>query len=115
MSSAYSSGIRLVKVYAKWKRNLVLTIIIAIFLIAFFQAIFYQDASVKYYFLYYHSLLKPILVHLRRILLAFLAVLAILFVVLYITHSMPKRTIGALGILLYIIGNILLFLHTLLI
>jgi hypothetical protein len=37
-----------------------------------------------------------------------------MFVILFITHSTPKKTLGALGILLFIAGNILLFLHTLL-
>lgn len=114
ISNSYSNGLRLVKEYAKWNRKIVLAIIIAIILIAIFQAMFYQDASVRDYFLHYYSQMKIILVPMRRILLVFLAVLAILFVILFISHSMPKRTLGALGVLLYIIGNILLFLHTLL-
>ncbi len=87
--------------------------IITIVLIALFQAVLYQDASVRDYFVYYYSLMEPILMPLRRIFRASLAVLAILFVILFITHYTPKRTLGALGILLYIVGNILLFLHTL--
>jgi hypothetical protein len=74
---------------------------------------FYQSASVRDYTIYYYSLAKPILMPLRRILLVSLAVLSIMFVILFISHSAPKKTLGALAILLYIIGNILLFLSTL--
>ena len=114
LSKAYSKSLKLVKVYAKWNRLIIITIITVIVIIAIYQAISYHNALVKDYFIYYYSLVKPILIPLRRILLASLGVIAIMFVILFITHSTPKKTLGALGILLYIIGNILLFLHTLL-
>ena len=114
LSKAYSKSLKLVKVYAKWNRWIIITIITVIVLIAIYQTISYHNALVKDYVIYYYSLVKPILIPLRRILLASLGVIAIMFVILCITHSTPKKTLGALGILLYIIGNILLFLHTLL-
>lgn len=113
ISNAYSEGFRMFKVYSKRKRKIVLAIFIAIILIALFQAMLYQNASVRDYFVHYYSLIKPVLMPLRRIFWISLAVLAILFVILFITNLMPKRTLGALGILLYIIGNTLLFVHTL--
>ncbi len=114
ISNSYSNVLKMVKEYAKWNRKVVFAIIIAIILIAIFQAMLYQDASVRDYFLHYYNQMKIILVPMRRILLIFLAILAVMFVILFISHSMPKKTIGALGILLYIVGNVLLFLHTLL-
>ncbi len=113
LSNAYSNGLKRFKVYAKRKRKIILATIITVILIALFQSVLYQDASVRDYFVYNYSLIKPILMPLRRIFRASLVVLAILFVILFVTHYTPKRTLGALGILLYIIGNILLFLHTL--
>jgi len=113
ISKAYSKSLKLVKVYAKWNRWIIITIITVIVFIAIYQTIFYHSASVKDYIIYYYSLVKPILIPLRRILLASLGVISIMFVILFITHSTPKKTIGALGILLFIVGNILLFLHTL--
>ena len=95
-------------------RLIIITIITVIVFIAIYQTISYQSASVKDYTIYYYSLVKPILIPLRRILLVSLGVISIMFVILFITHSTPKKTLGALGILLFIAGNILLFLHTLL-
>ncbi|MCX6680198.1 MAG: hypothetical protein NTX42_07530 [Methanothrix sp.] len=114
ISKAYSKSLKLVKVYAKWNRMIIITIITVIIFIAIYQTISYHNALVRDYFIYYYSLVKPILIPLRRILLASLGVISIMFVILFITHSTPKKTLGALGILLYIVGNILLFLHTLL-
>ena len=113
ISKAYSNSLRAVKVYAKWNRWIIFTTITVIILIAIYQTMFYHSASVRDYTIYYYSLVKPILIPLRRILLVSLAVLSIMFVILFIGHSAPKKTLGALAILLYIIGNILLFLHTL--
>lgn len=59
-----------------------------------------------------YSIVKNLLIPLRRTLLVSLAMLAILFIILFISHSAPKRTLGALGFLFYIVGNMLLFLHT---
>lgn len=114
ISKAYSKSLKIVKVYAKWNRRIIFIIITAIILIAIYQTIFHYSASVRY-FIYYYDLVKPILIPLRRILLVSLAVLSIMFVILFIGHSAPKKILGALAILLYIIGNILLFLHTLII
>jgi len=113
ISKAYSNSLRAVKIYAKWNRWIVFTIITVIILIAIYQTMFYQSAGVRDYIIYYYSLVKPILIPLRRILLVSLAVLSIMFVILFIGHSAPKKTLGAMAILLYIIGNILLFIHTL--
>jgi hypothetical protein len=113
ISKAYSKSLKLVKVYAKWNRLIIITIITGIVFIAIYQTISYHSASVKDYTIYYYSLVKPILIPLRRILLASLSVISIMFVILFISHSTPKKTLGALGILLFIVGNILLFLHTL--
>lgn len=113
ISKAYSKSLKIVKVYAKWNRWIIFAIITVIVFIAIYQTIFYHSASAKDYIIYYYSLVKPILIPLRRILLVSLTVISILFVILFITHSTPKKTLGALGILLYIIGNILLFIHTL--
>jgi hypothetical protein len=113
ISKAYSKSLKIVKAYAKWNRWIIITIITVIVFIAIYQTIFYHSASVKDYIIYYYSLVKPILIPLRRILLVSLGVISIMFVILFITHSTPKKTLGALGILLFIVGNILLFLHTL--
>ncbi len=113
ISKAYSNSLKIVKAYAKWNRWIIITIITVIVFIAIYQTIFYHSASVKDYIIYYYSLVKPILIPLRRILLVSLGVISIMFVILFITHSTPKKTLGALGILLFIVGNILLFLHTL--
>jgi hypothetical protein len=113
ISKAYSKSLKIVKAYAKWNRWIIITIITVIVFIAIYQTMFYHSASVKDYIIYYYSLVKPILIPLRRILLASLGVISIMFVILFITHSTPKKTLGALGILLFIVGNILLFLHTL--
>lgn len=113
ISKAYSSSLRAVKIYAKWNRRIVFTIITVVILMAIYQTLFYQSGGVKDYFIYYYSLVKPILIPLRRVLLVSLVVLSIMFVILFIGHSVPKKTLGAMAILLYIIGNILLFIHTL--
>ncbi len=113
ISNDYNKLLRLVKVYAKWNRWIIFTIIIAIILIALYQTIFYNNASLRDYIVHYYSLAKLVLIPLRRVLLVSLAVLAVMFIILFIARFAPKRTLGALGILLYIIGNILLFLHTL--
>jgi Na+/melibiose symporter-like transporter len=112
ISNAYSTSLKMVKAYAKWNRRIIFIIIAVIILIALYQTIFQYDASVRYFF-YYYNLVKPVLIPLRRILLASLAVISIMFVLLFIGHSAPKKILGALAILLYIIGNILLYLHTL--
>jgi hypothetical protein len=113
ITNAYSKGLRIVKAYAKWNRWIILIIITAIVLITLYETIFYHSASVGNYIVYYYSLAKSLLIPMRRILLASLAVLFIMFIILFIAHSAPKRTLGAFGILFYILGNIMLFLHTL--
>ena len=69
ISKAYSKSLRTVKVYAKWNRLIIITIITVIVFIAIYQTIFYHSASVRDYTIYYYSLVKPILIPLRRILL----------------------------------------------
>lgn len=113
ISKAYNRSLRFAKRFAKFNRRALFVIIAVVVLIAIFQTIISQDASLREYFMYYYSMAKPLLIHMRRILIVSLAVLAAMFVILFIAHSAPKRTLGAIGILLYIIGNMLLFLHTL--
>jgi hypothetical protein len=113
ISRAYNRCFRGVKSWAKFNRWVLAAIITAVILVAIYQAMFAHSASVEEYFMYYYSLVKPILIFLRRILLGFLGLLAILFIILFITRSSPKGTLGALAILLYIAGNVMLFIHTL--
>lgn len=113
ISKAYDRLLRFVKNFAKFNRKAVFIIITIIILLTIYQTIFYHNSSLLEYFKYYYGIVKHLLIPMRRILLVSLAVLVTLFVILFIAHSAPKRTLGALGILLYILGNILLFLHTL--
>jgi hypothetical protein len=113
ISNAYSRSLRRVKTCAKYNRLIFYTIIAVIILMALYKIIFDHDAIVRADVTNYINFVEPILMPLRRVLLVSLAMVSIMFVILFIAHSAPKRTLGALGILLYIIGNILLFLHTL--
>ncbi len=113
ISKAYSRSLKRVKICAKYNRYIIFTVIAVAILVAFYQIIFHPSAGAKDYIINYYSLVKSILVPMRKVLLISLAMVSIMFVILFIAHSAPKRTIGALGILLYIVGNILLFLHTL--
>jgi hypothetical protein len=112
-SNAYNRLSKFVKRYAKFNRKAVLIIITAVILLTIYQTIFYHSSSLLDYLIHDYSIVKNLLLPMRRILIVSLAVLAILFVILFIARSAPKRTLGALGILLYITGNILLYLHTL--
>jgi hypothetical protein len=112
-SKAYNRCSRFVKAFAKFNRRAIFIIIIAVVLMALIQTIHYHDTSLEDYFIQYFSIFKPLMIHMRRILFGSLALLIIMSAILYIAHSAPKRTLGALGILLFIIGNVLLYLHTL--
>jgi hypothetical protein len=112
ISKAYSRSLRRVKLCAKYNRLIFFSIIAVIILMAFYKIIFDHNAILRDDIVNYVNLVEPIITPLRKVLLVSLAMVSIMFVILYIAHSAPKRTLGALGILLYIIGNILLFLHT---
>ena len=112
-TKAYNRCIKFVKTFAKLNRKAVLVIVVLVVLIALIQAIHYHNTDLVDYFIQYFSIFKPLMVHMRRILIVSLVLMAIMYVILFIAHSAPKRTIGALGILVFIIGNALLFLHTL--
>ncbi|RQW79002.1 MAG: hypothetical protein EHM14_10235 [Methanothrix sp.] len=112
ISKAYSRSLRRVKLCAKCNRLIFITIIAVVVLMALYKIILDHDAILRDDIANYVNLVEPILIPLRRVLLVSLAMVSIMFVILFIAHSAPKRTLGALGILLYITGNILLFLHT---
>jgi hypothetical protein len=113
IAKAYNRSLRRVKICAKYNRYVFFTIILVIILMALYKIIFDHDVMAKDYITNYVSLIEPMLMPVRKILLISAAMVAIMFVILFIARSAPKRTIGALGILLYILGNVLLFLHTL--
>lgn len=113
MQKAYNRLLRFFKNFAKFNRKAIVIIITIIILLTIYQTIFYHNSSLSEYFKYYYGIVKHLLIPMRRILLVSLVMLSIIYVILFIIHSAPKRTLGALGILLYILGNILLFLHTL--
>ena len=112
ISKAYSRSLKRVKVCAKYNRLIFITIIAVVVLLALYKIIFDHNAVFRDDITNYVSLVEPILTPLRKILVVSLGMAAIMFVILFIARSAPKRTLGALGILLYIIGNLLLFLHT---
>ena len=61
ISKVYSKSLRAVKVYAKWNRWIIFTIITAIILIAICQTILYHSDSVRDYTIYYYNLVNPFL------------------------------------------------------
>jgi hypothetical protein len=112
LSKTYSKLSGRVKTYAKWNRWLIFTILLVVISLSVYQAIFYSTSSLLDYIIYYYGLAKLILIPLRRTLLVSLSILAIIFIVLFIARSTPKKMIGAFAILLFTFGNMLLFLST---
>lgn len=113
VSKAYNRLLRFVKNFAKFNRKAVFIIITIVVLLTIYQTILYHNSSLRDYFMYYYGIVKHLLIPMRRILLVSSSMLAIILIILFISSYAPKRSLGALGILLYILGNILLFLHTL--
>jgi predicted anti-sigma-YlaC factor YlaD len=113
ISKAYNNFSRRIKVYAKWNRWLILTILFVVISLSVYQTLFYSASSLWDYITYYYGLTKLILIPMRRVLLASLSILAVMFIILFIARSTPKKMIGAFAILLFTVGNMLLFLSTL--
>ncbi|MDQ1311681.1 MAG: hypothetical protein QG605_220 [Euryarchaeota archaeon] len=113
LSRIYNKFSKIVKKYAKWNRRLILAIILVVILLSIYQEIFYSTSDLLDYIKYYYGLTKLILIPLRRVLMVSLFILAVMFIVLFIARSTPKKMIGAFAILLFTIGNLLLFLSTL--
>jgi len=113
ISRAYNRLFKAFKRYSKLNRRVVLVVLLVVVLLAVYQTMLYHNESLKEYMIFYYGLLNPILIPMRRILFGLLSVLAVLFLILSIARYTPKRTIGALGILFFALGNALLFLSTL--
>jgi hypothetical protein len=112
LSRTYDKFSKKVKAYAKWTRRFMLAIFLMVILLSVYQIIFYSTSSLLDYITYYYDLIKHILMPLRRGLLVSLSILSVMFIILFIARSTPKKMIGAFAILLFMIGNMLLFLST---
>ncbi|MFZ2472370.1 MAG: hypothetical protein WAW52_10570 [Methanothrix sp.] len=113
LSKIYNKFSKRVKRYAKWNRLLIFTVLLVVISLSVYQVIFYSTSGLLDYLTYYYGLAKNILIPLRRALLVSFAILAAMFIILFIARSTPKKMIGAFAILLFTFGNILLFLSTL--
>ena len=113
LSNAYGRLSKNVKTFAKWNRRLIAVVLLLVISISIYQEIFYSTSSLREYIVYYFDFAKIILLPLRRTLLTSLAILAAMFIILYLARSTPKKMIGAIAILLFTFGNLLLFLSTL--
>jgi hypothetical protein len=113
LSKIYNRFSKRVKIYSKWNRRLILAVFLVIVSLSVYQTLFYSASSLLDYITYYYDLAKHILIPLRRVLLVSLAILAVMFIILFVARSTPKKMIGAFAILLFIFGNMLLFLSTL--
>ncbi|MCK9440921.1 MAG: hypothetical protein M0Q13_05825 [Methanothrix sp.] len=113
ISNAYNNISKKINVYTKWNRRLILAILLVVISLSVYQTMFYSASSLWDYITYYYGLTKLILIPMRRVLLASLSILAVMFIILFIARSTPKKMIGAFAILLFTVGNMLLFLSTL--
>ncbi|OPY53626.1 MAG: hypothetical protein A4E49_01323 [Methanosaeta sp. PtaU1.Bin112] len=113
LSNAYSRLSKRIKTFAKWNRRLIAVVLLLVVSISVYQEIFYSSSSLRDYIIYYFEFVKIILQPLRRTLLSSLGILAVMFIILYLARSTPKKMIGAFAILLFTFGNLLLFLSTL--
>jgi len=113
LSNAYGRLSKGVKTLAKLNRRLIAVVLLLVISISIYQEIFYSTSSLREYIVYYFDFAKIILLPLRRTLLTSLAILAAMFIILYLARSTPKKMIGAIAILLFTFGNLLLFLSTL--
>jgi hypothetical protein len=113
LSKTFNRFSKRIKIYAKLNRWLILAILLVVISLSVYQTISYSASSLLDYITYYYDLAKHILIPLRRVLLVSLSILAVMFIILFISRSTPKKMIGAFAILLFIVGNVLLFLSTL--
>lgn len=97
----------------KFNRKVLLVIIVGVILLSVYQEAFYHQSTLVEYILYFYGMAKHLLALIHTVLIAVIAVAVITYILMFVARRAPKRTIGALGLLLFIIGNILLFLHTL--
>lgn len=112
LSIIYNRLSKRVKIYSKWNRLLIATVLLIVISLSVYQVIFYSTSSLLDYITYYYGLAKIILIPLRRALQVSLAILAVMFIILFMARSTPKKMIGAFAILLFTFGNMLLFLST---
>ena len=108
----YNRFSKRVKNYSKWNRSFIFTLLFVVISLSVYQFISNSATSLLDYMTYYYGFAKLVLIPLRRVLLASLAILAVMFILLFIARSTPKKMIGAFAILLFMLGNILLFLST---
>jgi hypothetical protein len=113
ISTAYNMFSRKIKILAKWNRKLIAITFLIVFLLSVYQIIFHSASTIWDYIRYYYSIAKLILMPMREVLMASLFILAVMFVILFIARSTPKKMIGAFAILSFLVGNMLLFLSTL--
>ncbi|MFB3765971.1 MAG: hypothetical protein ACE14P_12100 [Methanotrichaceae archaeon] len=112
-SKAFYRSTKAAKAIMKLNRKVLLVIVIAIIALSTYQVMFYHQSTLAEYFMYYYRIAKQLLGPIHKILAGVIAVAIITYILMFIAHRAPKKTVGALGLLLFIIGNILLFLHTL--
>ena len=108
----YNRFSKRVKNYSKWNRSFIFTLLFVVISLSVYQFISNSATSLLDYMTYYYGFAKLVLIPLRRVLLASLAILAVMFILLFIARSTPKKMIGAFAILLFMFGNILLLLST---
>ena len=108
----YNRFSKRVKKYSKWNRHFIFTLLFVVISLSVYQFISNSATSLLDYITYYYGFAKLVLIPLRRVLLVSLAILAVMFILLFIARSTPKKMIGAFAILLFMLGNILLFLST---
>ena len=112
LSKRYNRFSKRVKNYSKWNRSFIFTLLFVVISLSVYQFISNSATSLLDYMTYYYGFAKLVLIPLRRVLLASLAILAVMFILLFIARSTPKKMIGAFAILLFMFGNILLLLST---
>ena len=108
----YNRFSKRVKKYSKWNRSFIFTLLFVVISLSVYQFISNSATSLLDYMTYYYGFAKLVLIPLRRVLLVSLSILAVMFILLFIARSTPKKMIGAFAILLFMLGNILLFLST---
>ncbi|MGV8090031.1 MAG: hypothetical protein ACP5OM_07160, partial [Methanothrix sp.] len=108
----YNRFSKRVKNYSKWNRSFIFTLLFVVISLSVYQFISNSATSLLDYITYYYGYAKLVLIPLRRVLIVSLAILAVMFILLFIARSTPKKMIGAFAILLFMLGNILLFLST---
>jgi hypothetical protein len=113
ISKGFDRSTKAAKAIMKFNRKVLLVIIFAIVLLSMYQVAFYHQSTLVEYFLYYYGMAKHLLGPIHKVLAVVIAVAIITYILMFVARRAPKRTIGALGLLLFILGNILLFLHTL--